>query len=228
METSLKNSNIIHFFSASGRLSRGRFWIYWLVLFVLQTSLLLLIGTQGDDLVTSTITITVLFSGFIYLQLIKRMHDVGKSGWYSLVPFYNIILALIPGDEGSNEYGNDPFQPNDDLLIQSEVLDQQIQSAESDDHFSLTDELKNFLIYNIVSRVVYFFTNLWWSNATMNGIENITDLQEIYQTVNEFTDAALAIWLFVLMGKSVNKWMQWIYFIFLTYKAFIILSHLAI
>jgi hypothetical protein len=24
------------------------------------------------------------------------MHDVGKSGWFMIVPFYNLILALSP------------------------------------------------------------------------------------------------------------------------------------
>jgi uncharacterized membrane protein YhaH (DUF805 family) len=26
----------------------------------------------------------------------RRMHDVGKSGWFMIVPFYNLILALSP------------------------------------------------------------------------------------------------------------------------------------
>jgi uncharacterized membrane protein YhaH (DUF805 family) len=26
----------------------------------------------------------------------RRMHDVGKSGWFMIVPFYNFILALSP------------------------------------------------------------------------------------------------------------------------------------
>ena len=36
------------------------------------------------------------------------MHDVGKSGWFILIPIYNIILAATNGDSGSNEYGPDP------------------------------------------------------------------------------------------------------------------------
>ena len=26
----------------------------------------------------------------------RRMHDVGKSGWFMLIPFYDLILALTP------------------------------------------------------------------------------------------------------------------------------------
>ena len=34
------------------------------------------------------------------------MHDVNKSGLYILVPIYNLILALTPGDKGTNKYDN--------------------------------------------------------------------------------------------------------------------------
>ena len=39
---------------------------------------------------------------------VRRMHDVGKSGWFILVPIYNLILACTDGENGDNEYGADP------------------------------------------------------------------------------------------------------------------------
>lgn len=39
---------------------------------------------------------------------VRRMHDVGKSGWYLLIPIYNLILAFTEGDAGDNEYGPNP------------------------------------------------------------------------------------------------------------------------
>jgi uncharacterized membrane protein YhaH (DUF805 family) len=39
---------------------------------------------------------------------VRRMHDVGKSGWFMLIPIYNFILAVTEGDSGRNEYGPDP------------------------------------------------------------------------------------------------------------------------
>ncbi len=42
---------------------------------------------------------------------VRRMHDVGKSGWYILIPIYNLILAFTDGNVGPNEYGPDPKRP---------------------------------------------------------------------------------------------------------------------
>tara|TARA_B110000459_G_scaffold179685_1_gene205868 strand:- start:986 stop:1153 length:168 start_codon:yes stop_codon:yes gene_type:complete len=39
---------------------------------------------------------------------VRRMHDVGKSGWFILIPIYNIILAFTDGDSGDNKYGPNP------------------------------------------------------------------------------------------------------------------------
>jgi uncharacterized membrane protein YhaH (DUF805 family) len=38
------------------------------------------------------------------------MHDIGKSGWFFLIPVYNLILACKAGTEGENRYGADPKQ----------------------------------------------------------------------------------------------------------------------
>jgi uncharacterized membrane protein YhaH (DUF805 family) len=39
---------------------------------------------------------------------VRRMHDVGKSGWFVLIPIYNLVLAVTEGNKGTNEYGPDP------------------------------------------------------------------------------------------------------------------------
>jgi uncharacterized membrane protein YhaH (DUF805 family) len=40
---------------------------------------------------------------------VRRMHDVGKSGWYLLIPIYNLILACTPGETQRNGYGENPI-----------------------------------------------------------------------------------------------------------------------
>jgi len=46
---------------------------------------------------------------------VRRMHDVGKSGWFLLIPIYNLILACTDGEKGSNLYGLDPKNPEVDI-----------------------------------------------------------------------------------------------------------------
>ena len=36
---------------------------------------------------------------------IRRMHDIGKSGWWILVPIVNIFLLFKQSDKGANKYG---------------------------------------------------------------------------------------------------------------------------
>jgi uncharacterized membrane protein YhaH (DUF805 family) len=43
---------------------------------------------------------------------VRRMHDVGKSGWFILIPIYNLVLACTEGDHGDNEYGANPKTEN--------------------------------------------------------------------------------------------------------------------
>jgi uncharacterized membrane protein YhaH (DUF805 family) len=49
------------------------------------------------------------------------MHDIGKSGWYSIIPIYNLILLVREGDRGDNEYGPDP--KNDYSSLDADTLD---------------------------------------------------------------------------------------------------------
>ena len=46
----------------------------------------------------------VLVSIPIATLAIRRMHDVGKSGWYSFIPIYSLILTLTPSLERNNPY----------------------------------------------------------------------------------------------------------------------------
>lgn len=39
---------------------------------------------------------------------VRRMHDVDKSGWFLLIPIYNLILACTDGTKGPNRFGVDP------------------------------------------------------------------------------------------------------------------------
>jgi hypothetical protein len=54
------------------------------------------------------IILPILLIAFILIQAAKRMHDVNKSAWFVLIPFYNIYLLFSPGTSGNNDFGIDP------------------------------------------------------------------------------------------------------------------------
>jgi uncharacterized membrane protein YhaH (DUF805 family) len=90
----------------TGRASRSEYWFF--VLFNLIFSIIInVIGVSIGMEILGTIYSLVLLVPSIAV-VVRRMHDTGKSGWYCLIPIYNLILALTAGDSGENEYGNDP------------------------------------------------------------------------------------------------------------------------
>jgi len=94
-----------------GRATRSEYW--WFVLFTIITSTLLDIveisvtGNSPEQLIMSG-----LFSLATFLPglaaAVRRMHDVGKSGWFLLIPFYNLVLLLTDGESVVNQYGAIP------------------------------------------------------------------------------------------------------------------------
>jgi len=56
----------------------------------------------------NSFVLTNLLAMFFIVQSAKRMHDVNMSGWYILVPFYNIVLWFKRGTKGQNDFGLDP------------------------------------------------------------------------------------------------------------------------
>ena len=76
---------------------------------------------EGTPLILNLFIGLTMFIGFFYILyffplffslMIRRLHDIGKSGWYFLLVFiplvnFFIILCLFinSGDKGSNKYG---------------------------------------------------------------------------------------------------------------------------
>jgi len=115
-------------FSYTGRISRSRFWGgFFLSLFIpigvaMATIIPLGLLNISSEIIVSVISFLIAASmiGFtMYAQIclfIKRLHDLDKTGWFSLlmfIPFVNfilfIILGCIQGTAGGNQYGPDPL-----------------------------------------------------------------------------------------------------------------------
>jgi len=96
---------IQNYANVNGRTSRKEYWMF--VLFNILFGFLfgLINGLMGY---TYSI-LTIIWQLFMIIPSIcigvRRMHDVGRSGWYILIPIFNIILALSAGVNGDNQYG---------------------------------------------------------------------------------------------------------------------------
>lgn len=45
---------------------------------------------------------------FLLCQNVKRLHDLGRSGWFLVLPIYFLGMLFDKGMEGRNGYGSDP------------------------------------------------------------------------------------------------------------------------
>ncbi|MFT6148370.1 MAG: uncharacterized membrane protein YhaH (DUF805 family) [Saprospiraceae bacterium] len=92
----------------NGRARRSEYWYFILFNIIISIILGIIDGVAG--LVTFGIADAYSLGVFIpsIAVIVRRMHDLGKSGWYCLIPIYNIILAATEGEAGTNDYGVDP------------------------------------------------------------------------------------------------------------------------
>ena len=94
----------------SGRSNRTQFWWFYLFFILMPLvcaaiSLVLIFLLSLLNL--ESLAIIVLPFSYLYLLLVpaliaiqvRRMHDVGKSGWFILVPLYNFYLLVQPSFE---------------------------------------------------------------------------------------------------------------------------------
>ena len=58
--------------------------------------------------VYALLTVIVVFRIVMIVENARRLHDVGYSGWWQLVPFHMLIVAFYRGQVGENKYGPDP------------------------------------------------------------------------------------------------------------------------
>ncbi|QDK80098.1 DUF805 domain-containing protein [Spirosoma sp. KCTC 42546] len=94
-----------------GRARRTEYWYFFLVNVVVTqvlnyTNIFLFGGSTVIGWLLMLVNLAILVPSVSVA--VRRMHDVGKSGWYALIPIYNLILACTEGTQGANEYGNDP------------------------------------------------------------------------------------------------------------------------
>jgi uncharacterized membrane protein YhaH (DUF805 family) len=92
----------------NGRASRSEYWYFILFTVIISFVLALIDGALGIRFGLYNVYSLAVLVPSIAVS-VRRMHDVDKSGWFSLIPIYNLILACTAGTPGANHYGPDPF-----------------------------------------------------------------------------------------------------------------------
>jgi len=113
-----------------GRARRKEYWMFVLISTIISYLIM------GIDYALNFVYTTDMGSSFYYMNslyslfvlipsfavLVRRLHDIGKSGWFFFIIFIPIIgiiwlLVLLckNGDEGENKYGVDPKNPVSEL-----------------------------------------------------------------------------------------------------------------
>ena len=102
----------------SGRARRKEFWMFVLFDIIFSFGTLLLVGLNNDDegvfvLIFVVYTLAMILPGLAVS--VRRLHDVGQSGWMILVALIPVIgyiwlfiLLVMDSDKGANEYGDNP------------------------------------------------------------------------------------------------------------------------
>ena len=92
-----------------GRARRKEYWYFTLFFYIFYFAAEIIDFATGLYPILTMLPCLVLFLPSLGVT-IRRLHDVGKSGWWLFVPIYNIVLFCTAGDTGTNKYGNDPKQ----------------------------------------------------------------------------------------------------------------------
>jgi uncharacterized membrane protein YhaH (DUF805 family) len=78
----------------SGRATRKEFWTFVFIMYLSTFLAGIAGGLSGTDFIGNLVVVGLLLP---YISCAaRRMHDAGKSGWFMIVPVYNLILALSP------------------------------------------------------------------------------------------------------------------------------------
>ena len=108
----------------SGRARRKEYWMFVLVQTIVMIGLIILDSVLGLDFELQGISLGY---GYLYLiglivhfipslaVLVRRLHDVGKSGWFYfifLIPLIGVLWLLVlyctEGQKQDNKWGPDP------------------------------------------------------------------------------------------------------------------------
>jgi uncharacterized membrane protein YhaH (DUF805 family) len=112
-----KNTVLNNYANFKGRARRKEYWMFG-PLSILIYFVLIVLGFIPVIGVVFFILAGIFILGImvpLFAVAVRRMHDVGKSGWYMFIPIYSLILACTEGEHRTNQYGPDPKNPLEEI-----------------------------------------------------------------------------------------------------------------
>lgn len=95
-------------FSFEGRIRRREYGTSFLIYLTFIIFINIVIDEDEDSIYNLLGLGAIPLLWFLWAQGAKRCHDLGSNGWYQIVPFYFLILIFRQGEDGENQYGDDP------------------------------------------------------------------------------------------------------------------------
>lgn len=99
----------------SGRARRKEYWMFFLIYVLISIVIGFVLGLIGGilgmgsalgDIVTLILALGLLIPSISVA--VRRMHDIGRSGWWILVPIVGLVFLFFDSQPGTNEYGANP------------------------------------------------------------------------------------------------------------------------
>lgn len=111
----------------SGRARRSEYWYYGLttiIIFIIAAIIDNVTGLAFETIGYGPVYLVYALLTFIpgLAVTVRRLHDVGKSGWFYFIvllpiigAFWLLYLLIKEGDQGTNQYGSDPKNDFDEI-----------------------------------------------------------------------------------------------------------------
>lgn len=106
-------------FSFEGRIRRSEFGVSFII-YMASYAILTGAVSSGAGGIGFFAIIFIPLVWFLWAQGAKRCHDLGKSGFYQLIPFYALWMLFKEGQPTTNNYGDNPNDRGNDYSYDGE------------------------------------------------------------------------------------------------------------
>lgn len=102
-------------FSFKGCIRRTEYAITYIFFIIFYFTVAPLVETSSHGALLAYLILPVMW--FLLAQGAKRCHDIGRNGWWQLIPMFWIVLLVAKSHDEINTYGQNP--KNDGVNVET-------------------------------------------------------------------------------------------------------------